>query len=192
MGESKRQRIRAEEALQRCTGVQTPAGKIQVRWETSSAATPMGQLAYFIEFLGLTGLWSRWTETCPLTYTSPNAPGIADVLGTWMRSILAGHKRYAHVTVIHGDGVNPGLLEMNKVISEDALRRALSAIPEDKGVTWLDRHLSDSVIPLLDVPWILDIDTTVKPLYGLQCVFRSHSATDSMSIRPPVPRASGH
>lgn len=159
MGESKRQRIRAEEALQRCAGVQTPAGKIQVRWETSSAATPMGQLAYFIEFLGLTGLWSRWTETCPLAYTSPNAPGIADVLGTWMLSILAGHKRYAHVTVIRGDGVNPGLLEMNKVISEDALRRALSAIPEDKGLTWLDRHLSDSVIPLLDVPWILDIDT---------------------------------
>ena len=168
MGESKRQRIRTEEALQRCAGVQTPAGKIQVRWETSSAATPMGQLAYFIEFLGLTGLWSRWKETCPLTYSSPNAPGIADVLGTWMLSILAGHKRYAHVTVIRGDGVNPGLLEMNKVISEDALRRALSAIPEDKGVTWLDRHLSDSVIPLIDVPWILDIDTTVKPLYGKQ------------------------
>ena len=74
MGESKRKRIRAEEALQHCAGVQTPAGKIQVRWETSSAATPMGQLAYFIEFLGLTGLWSRWKETCPLTYSSPNAP----------------------------------------------------------------------------------------------------------------------
>jgi hypothetical protein len=125
MGESKRKRIRAEVALQRCAGVQTPARKIQVRWETSSAATPMGQLAHFIEFLGLTGLWSRWKETCPLTYSSPNAPGIADVLGTWMLSILAGHKRYAHVTVIRGDGVNPGLLEMNKVISEDNLRRAL-------------------------------------------------------------------
>jgi hypothetical protein len=39
--------------------VQTPAGKVQVHWESSSAATPMGLLAYFIEFLGLTGLWSR-------------------------------------------------------------------------------------------------------------------------------------
>ncbi len=33
---------------------------------------------------------------------------------------------------------------------------------------WLDQRLSDSVTPLLDVPWILDIDTTVKPLYGRQ------------------------
>lgn len=31
MGESKLKRIRAEETLQRCAGVQTPAGKVQVR-----------------------------------------------------------------------------------------------------------------------------------------------------------------
>ena len=58
--------------------------------------------------------------------------------------IFAGHKRYAHVTVIRGNGVNSGLLEMDKVISEDALRRALSAIPEDKGVTWLDLLVGNS------------------------------------------------
>lgn len=144
MGESKLKQIRADGTLMSCAGVQTPAGKVQVRWESSSAATPMGQLAYFIEFLGLTGLWSRWQETCPLTYASPNAPSLADVLGTWMLSILSGHKRYSHVTAIRCDGVNPGLLGMNKVISEDALRRALGAIPEAEGVAWLDQHLSDS------------------------------------------------
>jgi hypothetical protein len=168
MGESKLKRSRAEDTLLSCAGVQTPSGKFQVRWGSSSAATPMGQLAYFIEFLGLTGLWSSWTETCPLTYASPNAPSKADVLGTWMLSVLSGHKRYSHVTAIRCDGVNPGLLGMNKVISEYALRRALVAIPEAEGVAWLDRHLSESVVPLLDTPWILDIDTTVKPLYGKQ------------------------
>jgi len=66
------------------------------------------------------------------------------------------------------DGVNPGLPGMNKVISEDALQRALTAIPESAGVEWLERCLSESIAPLLDVPWILDIDTTVKPLYGKQ------------------------
>ncbi len=168
MGESKRKRIRAEETMLSCAGVQTPGGKVQVRWEASSAATPMGQLAYFIEFLGMTNLWSRWQESCPLSYVSPNAPSKADILGTWMLSILSGHKRYSHVTAIRCDGVNPGLLGMDKVISEDALRRALGAIPEAEGVAWLDQHLRDSVTPLLDAPWILDIDTTVKPLYGRQ------------------------
>lgn len=100
--------------------MQTMAGRVRVHWETGSAATPMGQLAYFIEFLTVTGLWSRWLESCPLTYTSPNAPSKADVLGAWMLSVLSGHKRYSHVTAIRCDGVNPGLLGMNKVISEDA------------------------------------------------------------------------
>jgi len=85
-----------------------------------------------------------------------------------MLSVLAGHRRYSHVTAIRCDGVNPELLGMNKVISEDSLRRALAAIPEAEGVSWLESRLNESVAPLLEVPWILDIDTTVKPLYGKQ------------------------
>jgi len=168
MGESKLKRSRAKEMLLSCAGEQTAGGRVQVRWEADGAATPMGQLAYFIEFLTLTGLWSGWQDGCPLSYVSPNAPSKAEVLGTWMLSILSGHRRYSHVTTIRCDGVNPGLLGMNKVISEDALRRALLAIPEEAGVSWLDGHLSESTAPLLDVPWVLDIDTTIKPLYGKQ------------------------
>ena len=128
----------------------------------------MGQLAYFIEFLTLTGLWSGWQDRCPLSCTSPNAPSKADVLGMWMLSILSGHRRCSHVTTICCDGVDPPLFGMDKVISEEALRRALSAIPEGEGVGWLDGHLCDSAAPLLDVPWISDIDKTIKPLYGQQ------------------------
>lgn len=124
MGEAKRKLVKRKESQSSCSAVQTVAGRVQVRWEAESAATPMGQLAYFIEFLTLSGLWSRWIESCPLAYTSPNAPGKGEVLGTWMLSILSGHRRYAHVTGIRCDGVNPALLGMGKVISEDALRCA--------------------------------------------------------------------
>lgn len=168
MGESKLKLAKRDEMLLSCAGVQTMGGRIQVRWESESAATPMGQLAFFIEFLNLTGLWSRWQDSCPLAYTSPNAPSKAEVLGTWMLSMLAGHRRYSHVTTIRCDGVNPGLLGMRKVISEDALRNALKRIPEAEGVAWLDTHLTESVAPLLEAAWILDTDTTIKPLYGHQ------------------------
>ena len=168
MGEAKIKLTQQEKKFLSCAGVQTMAGKIHVRWDTESASTPMGQLAYFIEFLTVTGLWSRWLESCPLKYTSPNAPSKAEVLGTWMLSILSGHKRYSHVTAIRCDGINPGLLDMGKVISEDALRNALKRIPETEGTAWLNTHLSDSTARLLDAPWILDTDTTVKPLYGHQ------------------------
>jgi hypothetical protein len=74
MGESKLKHLKREEMLLSCAGVQATTGRVQMRWASDSAATPTGQLAYFIGFLNLTGLWSRWLEDCPLTYTSPNAP----------------------------------------------------------------------------------------------------------------------
>ena len=125
-------------------------------------------MAFFIEFLNLTGLPQAWIDDCPLTYLSPNAPAKRDLLGTWLLLILEGHRRYAHVTAIRGDGVNPGLLGMTKVISEDALRRGLEKIDETAGVAWLREHLERSVLPLLKAPWILDVDTTVKVLSGKQ------------------------
>ena len=148
--------------------LETPGGRLQVRWDEGAAVTPFGQMAYFIEFLNLTGLLDAWIADCPLTYLSLNAPGKRDLLGTWLLSILAGHKRYAHVTSIRSDGVNPGLLGMQKVVSEDALRRGLAKIEEEPGVAWLRGHLERSVLPLLKAPWILDVDTTVKVLYGKQ------------------------
>jgi hypothetical protein len=48
----------------------------------------MGQLAFFAEFLDVAGLFERWVRQCPLQYTSPNAPAVRDVLGTWLLSIL--------------------------------------------------------------------------------------------------------
>jgi hypothetical protein len=64
--------------------------------------------------------------------------------------------------------VNPELLGMTKVASEDSVRRALSAMAEGESEPWLRRHLKASYEPLLEEPWALDIDTTVKPLYGHQ------------------------
>ena len=83
-------------------------------------------------------------------------------------SVLAGQWRYAHITALRGDGVNPALLGMRKVASEDSVRRGLERIEVGDGASWLQGHLDDTVRPLLSEPWILDCDTTIKPLYGHQ------------------------
>lgn len=90
------------------------------------------------------------------------------MLGTWLLSILAGHQRDAHVTSIRSDGVKPELLGMSKVLSEDALRRGLKKITETSAIAWLREHRQRSVLRLWPAPWILDVDTTIKPLYGKQ------------------------
>lgn len=149
--------------------VDTFGGKVHVEWDPQAAVTPMGQLPFFIEFLKVSGLFDKFIETCPLEYTSPNAPSVRDVLGTLMMSFLAGHNRYVHINSIRFDGVNPGLLGMDKVVSEDAARRALLAIDEEAGVSWLDSQLRLSTDAAISSgSWIMDIDTTVKCLYGKQ------------------------
>ena len=149
--------------------VDTFAGRIQVEWDQDAAVTPMGQLPFFIEFMKTSGLYDALLADCPLYYTSPNAPNVRDVVGTLVLSILAGHKRYSHITTIRTDQVNPELLGMKAIASEDSIRRALIHMDEAAAVDWLDRHLALSTHPVLSLaPWILDTDNTVKPLYGKQ------------------------
>jgi DDE family transposase len=146
----------------------TFGGRVHVEWDPAEPVTPLGQLPFFIEYLKQGGLFDGWVADCPLTFVSPNAPRKRDVLGTLLLSILAGHRRYAHITALRADPVNPPLLGMRRIMSEDAVRRALAKTGEAAGMSWLQTHLDYCLMPLLQEPWILDADCTVKPLYGEQ------------------------
>src|SRR5271157_4528755 len=117
----------------------TFAGRVHVEWDAAAPVTPFGQLPFFIDYLKQAGLFDAWVADCPLWLTSPNAPSKRDLLGTVLLSVLAGHRRYAHITALRCDPVNPPLLGMRKVLSEDSVRRGLSKIDEAKGLPWLHR-----------------------------------------------------
>lgn len=148
--------------------VDSYGGVVQVGWDPEAEVTPFGQMVFFVEFLKTAGLFENWVRDCPLEYASNNGSSARDVLGTTMLSILAGHKRYAHITSIRSDRVTPELLGMSKVVSEDSVRRAFKAMNYEDCENWLKRHLEHCSGELLREPWILDVDTTVKPLYGHQ------------------------
>jgi hypothetical protein len=156
--------LRTQAAL----AVETFDGRVHVEWDPQAAVTPLGQLPFFIEFLKTAELFAPWVEQCPLERRSPNAPAKVDLLGTLLLSVLAGQRRYAHITAIRADGVNPALLGMSRVLSEDAVRRAFVGADAAECSVWLQNHLGFCYGPLLHEPWILDVDTTVKPLYGHQ------------------------
>ena len=103
MGEAKRRsNVAVRDAIE-ALAVDTVGGRVQVRWNTHRAATPFGQLAFFVEFLNLTGLY----------------------------------RRYAHIAALRADAISPQLLGLSTVVSEDTVRRALSAIDEAAGRTWM-------------------------------------------------------
>jgi Transposase DDE domain group 1 len=148
--------------------VDTYGGRVYIDWDHETPVTPLGQLSFFIEFLKRTELFDRWVSNCPLRLSSPNAPKIRDVLGTILLSVLSGHTRYSHITTVRTDKVNAPLLGMNKIVSEDSVRRTLIKIPKTKSVEWLITELKNCYEAILHIPWILDVDTTVKCLYGHQ------------------------
>jgi len=164
-GERQKEGIEPPETV---LSLDTFAGKIQFRWAPGAGVSSLGLMPFFIEYLKTSGLFEGWVNDCPLQYTSPNAPQKRDVLGTILLSVLAGHWRYAHISALRGDGVNPELLGMTKVASEDSVRRGLSGLQEEESEQWLKQHLKASYEPLLEEAWALDVDTTVKPLYGHQ------------------------
>jgi len=146
----------------------TYAGRVDIEWDPQAPVTPLGQMAFFIDYLKSAGLFDNWVAGCPLHYTSPNAPSRRDVLGTVLLSVLSGHRRYAHITALRADTINPPLLGMDRVLSEDAIRRAFEKIEMPAGITWLQEQFDYTLRPLLAEPWVLDVDTTVKPLHGEQ------------------------
>ena len=150
------------------TTLDTFAGPVKVEWGAASALTALGQMPFFIEFLKVSGRFEAWIADCPLERTSPNASLVRDLLGTTMLSMLSGHKRYAHITALRSDPVLPELLGMTKIVSEDAVRNGLKAMPEKEGAEWMQKHIDSCVAPLLGEDYIIDIDTTVKLLYGHQ------------------------
>lgn len=131
MGEAKRKALARQNQP---IALDTFGGRIHVEWDSAAAVTPLGQLPFFIDFLKVSGLFDAWVVDCPLVYRSNNASDKREVLATFLLSILAGHHRYAHITAIRQDGIHPELLGVEKLVSEDAARRALTMMDEAAGV----------------------------------------------------------
>lgn len=162
--------------------IETPGGVFHVRLDPDAQVSQYGGLVPFLQFLQASGLLSSWEEDCPLRRTSPNASSLRAFLGTWITGVTAGQSRYAHVTAVRGDRVIPQVLGCKRLVSEDTIRRGIGALmgehlrddPEAQEAqralsqAWVRRHLLNSVLPLLRESWVLDIDVTIKPLYGYQ------------------------
>jgi len=150
------------------------APAFRVEWsEQTGRLTRMGGLSYFVGFLEATGLFEDWVGRCPLSYTSNNAPDKRDILATVLLSVLEGQTRYAHMASLAGAELDAEALGMSKIPSEDSVRAALMKLVDPQGDPeaarqWLDGCFDQLCEGCLEAPWVMDVDVTVKPLYGKQ------------------------
>lgn len=165
--------------------IDTLGRRLRVEWDSDAPVTPLGQLVFFSQFLATSGLFSEFVQTCPLLYTSPNAPAKQDVLGSATLAILAGHCRYAHIAALKSDRVNPAALGMSHVCSEDSVRLAFLRTDSEACARWQQATLARIWEPALRQPWILDMDMTVKTIYG-------HQEGAQISYNPHKPGRPSH
>lgn len=153
--------------------IQTPGGMFHVTYDTQAEVSHLGGVVPFAQFLQASGLFEAWVSDSPLSYSSNRALAVRDILGTQVLSMICGHYRFAHISALRGDTVAPALLGMAQVASEDTVRRAMLRLVKEeenreRSMSWLRDHLRQTLDPLLGVPWTLDIDVTIKPVYGYQ------------------------
>ena len=119
-------------------------------WSACSAAggrravTPLGQLPFVTYYLEQAGLVDPIVAYCPLDCTASSAPAKRDRLGTLVLRLLTAAKRYAHITALRNDSVDPALLSMERVCSRnDSVRRGLRVLdPQTPGLTQLSTQRS--------------------------------------------------
>jgi len=133
--------------------VDTGTGRYRVQWDDSAPVTPLWrQLVFFAQFLHDGGRWKDFCKEAPSRFTSPNASTHEDVLGSLAFSILCGHTRYTQVNPLRFDAVNPAMLGMKKVVSEDSARRNLKKFDQMKARKWQPKHLRETWERLLYEP----------------------------------------
>lgn len=148
--------------------LKTDSGILDWSWDENALLTMNGYLSFYAQYLHAGSLFTSLCDDCPLEYKSNNAPQIKDILGTIMLSLLNGHSRYSHMGSLYGDTASAELLGINKIMSHDSVERALKKLEEKDAEIWLQKHLMKTYETLLTQPYILDIDPTVKPVYGNQ------------------------
>lgn len=79
-------------------------------------------------------------------------------------SVLSGHWRYAHISAIRGDGVNPELLGMKKVASEDVTVQGVPEVTFEKNLKNL--HFGPGALAKNLAAWIFES-------FGQKTSFRS-------------------
>ncbi|MCO4088891.1 MAG: hypothetical protein HEQ17_08090 [Limnohabitans sp.] len=79
MGEAKRRQLAVQTQALEAMVVDTPGGRIHVKWDHGASATPNAQLTFFSEFLATTGVYSSWVDSGSVAIRIGIIEGMLDV-----------------------------------------------------------------------------------------------------------------
>ena len=148
--------------------ISTLGGDYTLKWDDETQMSVNAHAALLSQFAKAGGFFVRLVETCPMRLKSNNAPDVRDLVATVMVSMINGATRFRHIDRLHGDTATAGLFGVMRFMSCDSVRRDFASIPEDKALPWAWRENLHLLQDVIAEDCVLDLDPTVKPLYGHQ------------------------
>ena len=138
--------------------------------ETQRAVTPFGGIAVFISYLEKIGFVEAVRQHMPIRLRSPNHIDPTFTFTAFLVSVLVGARRFAHVSLLRGDGALHALLGMTRFPSDDTVRNFFRRFGMGQ-VQRLFEPLAEwqmQRLPQRDEGYTLDLDSTVFERYGQQ------------------------
>ena len=139
-----------------------------MKWDDKTQMSAHAHAALLSQFAKSGGFFERLVETCPMRLTSNNAPKVRDLIATVMVAMINGATRFRHFDRLHGDRATAELFGVGRFMSCDSVRRDFASIPAEKALPWVWRENLHLLQDVIAEDYILDLDPTVKPLYGHQ------------------------
>ena len=170
----------------------TGGGRVALR-VTSEALTPYGGLVPWAAFIRRAGVFERLAQSCPVERTSNNAAPVLDILHSFALTALCAGTRFAHVQRLREDPSLAELFGMERVVSDDTLRRLFRQIDAKAGAEWV-AQAQGLIWGALPDRLILDWDSTVQTKYGHQedaCVGYNPAKPGRKSFHPLMAIAAG-
>ncbi len=144
----------------------TYAGKVGVGASTE-ALTPFGGFVPWAAFMKESGIFERLSESCPVRRTSPNASKPFDILCSFALTALCEGTRFNHVNRLRHDPVLAELFGMERIVSDDTIRRFFRLFDQRGAREWIDAA-STRLWKSIPENYILDWDSTVITRFGKQ------------------------
>jgi len=145
-------------------------GELPIEY-TSKPLSGWGGLALFFEYLEQIGFIRTLQQALSADpKTSHNQVSNADVLLTFLATVLVGGNRFAHVQRVCHDEVIRQIVGAKRLGSEDTVRRfflGLSGSQSEDLYTMLQRFTSELLVGNFGED-VLDLDSTILERYGHQ------------------------
>ena len=148
--------------------IETLGGGYSLKWDDDTSMSANAHIALLSQFAQAGGFFDRLVDTCPMKLTSNNAPNIRDLVATAMVSMINGATRFRHFDRLRGDTAAAKLFGVERFMSYDSVRRNFASIPEDEALAWVWRENLHLLQDVVAEDYVLDLDPTVKPVYGRQ------------------------